>query len=180
MTFLPGRFREAMNYYDLTKTESAIYISADYLVILMYIVLVLLALRNIWAILVKQKEYKNLPIFAFYAFSIIALSLRLIYLIGYWTGNPIFRNIDWVQQGAKLCVGVVQDWITLELAIRIHHAKGYSDISEAAKSKLRYISGVLFATITMVFVALSITVIVSASKHRNSGFAFKFNMCFVN
>ena len=105
------------------------YVLATYLVVAMYSFLTVLALRNSWFILYKQGEYKNTPILAFYAFTLIAVSLRPIYLIGSWTNNPILFNIDYVQQAAKLCVGIVQDWITLELAIRIHHVKGYSDIS---------------------------------------------------
>ena len=57
-------------------------------------------------------------------------------------------------------MGVVQDWITLELAIRIHNSKGHSDISEAAKKKLRLARRVLFAVISIAFAAFSVTEIV--------------------
>ena len=86
--------------------------------------MVVLAVRNIYAILVKQREYKNLPILAFYCFSLIAVALRPVYLALYWIQIPIIWNIDWVQQAAKLCVGIVQDWITFELAVRIRNTKG--------------------------------------------------------
>ena len=79
-----------------------------------------LALRNIYAILFKQKEYKNLPILVFYAYALVAVSLRLVCIIWQWAGITSLLNVDTVQQGAKLCVGIVQDWITLDLAIRIH------------------------------------------------------------
>ena len=59
----------------------------------------------------------------FYVFALIAVSLRPIFIIWWWTGNPTIGNIDVIQMAAKFCVGVVQDWITLELAIRIHEAK---------------------------------------------------------
>ena len=72
-------------------------------------------------------------------------------------------------------MGTVQDRITLELAIRIRNAKGDSDISEAAKRKLRRTSGVLILIITLFFVTFAITVIVSARKQGNDGFAFKEN-----
>ena len=62
----------------------------------MYGLLVLLALRNIWVILVRQHEYKNIPILAFYAFSLVAISLRPIQMLGYWNHPLIFTNIDWV------------------------------------------------------------------------------------
>ena len=83
----------------------------------------MLALRNIWVIIVKQQEYKNLPILMFYLFALIAVTLRPIFLIWYYTFKQTLFNLDFVQQLAKLCVGVVQDWITLELAIRIHKTK---------------------------------------------------------
>ena len=73
-------------------------------------------------------------------------------------------NLRLVQQVAKLCVGVVQDWITLELAIRIRNAKGYSDISEAAKKQLCKTSGVLIAILALTFVIFVVTGIVSAHK----------------
>ena len=98
----------------------------------------MLLLRNSWVVVLKQKEYKNLPILMFYAYALIAVTLRQVLIIWWWSPDPIMSNIDYVQQVAKLCVGVVQDWITLELAIRIHNAKGYSDISEAGKKKLRF------------------------------------------
>ena len=67
------------------------------------------------------------PIPAFYSFAVIALALRPIYMIGAWAPFPnyvIYYNLDWVQQGAKLCVGLVQDWVTLELSVRIRTDNG--------------------------------------------------------
>ena len=68
---------------------------------------------------------------------------------------------------AKLCVGIVQDWITLELAIRIRYAKGTSDISAAAKAKLRLISKVLFAILALVILAFSVATMVTARMEEN-------------
>ena len=85
-----------------------------------------------------------------------------------------------MQQGAKLCVGIVQDWITFELAIRIHNARGYSDISEAAKKKLRFAFAILFTILILAFLAYSLIVIISARKEENIGFAFfSIDECFV-
>ena len=75
---------------------------------------------------------------------------------------------------------MVQDWITLELAIRIRNAKGYSDISEAAKKKLRRMSGMLIIITTLSFVTFAVTVIVSAHKQGNHGYSFYDNKPFVN
>ena len=81
-------------------------------------------------------------------------------------------NMNLIQEAAKFCVGVVQDWITLELAIRIHNSKGYSDISAIAIKKLRLYRKLLFSFITLAFVAFSVTVIVSAHIEGNYGWAF--------
>ena len=58
--------------------------TGDYMVIITYVLLVIICLRNIWVILIQQKEYQNLPIPTFYAFAIIAVTLRPIYIIWYW------------------------------------------------------------------------------------------------
>ena len=63
---------------------------------------------------------------------------------------------------AKLCVGVIQDWITCQLAIRIHLTKDSSDISEKAKKRLDCSSKVLFGVLSLVLGAFTITVIVLA------------------
>ena len=130
MAFLPGIDAYA-DKHNWDRTKKISYISLDYLLIGLYAMLVLLALRNIWIIIVKQKEYRNLPILMFYAFALIAVTLRVVYLVWQWTVSPIYwNNLDDVQQASKLCVGVVQDWITLELAIRVRNSKGHSDISD--------------------------------------------------
>ena len=66
------------------------------MVIATYILLVVLALRNIWSILIKQREYKNLPILAFYSYALLAVTLRPIMIIWYWTYNPVIVNLDYV------------------------------------------------------------------------------------
>ena len=105
--------------------------------------------------------------------------MRLPFLIGYWTDIASVANLDYAQQVAKLCIGVVQNWITIELAIRIRNAKGYSDISEAAKKKLRTTSGVLIVIIALTFVSFTATVIVSAHKQEHEGYAFHDSFCSV-
>ena len=74
---------------------------------------------------------------------------------------------------------MVQDWITLELAIRIRNSRGYSDISEAAKKKLRRTSGVLIVILALTFVTWTVTVIVSAHEQGHEGYAFPGKDCFV-
>ena len=150
--------------------------SVSYVDIAVYGFLLLLALRNIWVIVVRQKEYKNLPILMFYAFSLIAIGLRLFDILWYWTSSPKLGNINLVQQTAKICVGVVQDWITLELAIRIRHSE---DIAEKAKKRLRFASLLVFALITLAFLGFSVATIVSAKDKENDGSAFYNHICLV-
>ena len=107
MPFIPDDFDEIVSMLNWSRSQKIAYTTLWYLILAIYGSLILLALRNIWAILLKQREYKNLPILAYYAFALIAVSLRLVYVIGYWTGAPVLLSIDWVQQGAKLGVGIV-------------------------------------------------------------------------
>ena len=108
------------------------------------------------------RQYKMLPIPAFYIFAVVALSLRPVYIIGQWTGDRTYDNIDKVQQGTKLCVGIIQDWITLELAIRIHASKGEHDISLNGLNRLKAIFKIVLLVLTVGWIAFMITVIVSA------------------
>ena len=169
MAFLPGSFSGYVDYYEWTHGQAIALMTADYMVIITYGFLVILCLRNVWVILIRQKEYQNLPILTFYAFAIIAVTLRPIYIIWYWDVNlqGVMTNMTLIQEAAKFFVGVVQDWITLELAIRIRNAKGYSDISAIAIRKLRLCRKLLFSFITLAFVAFSVTVIVSAHLEGN-------------
>ena len=152
----------------------------DYLLMATYGFLVVLVLRNILQILVRQKEFKNVPILAFYSYTLLAVNLRLINVICGWTSNPVIVNIDKVQQGAKICVGITQDWITFELAIRIHIAKGNSDISSKAKRKLRLASALLFVIITLAFSAYAVIVKISAEQQGHYGIAFFDDGCLVS
>ena len=69
-------------------------------------------------------------------------------------------------------MGLVQDWITFELAVRIRNAKGYTDISEAGKKKLRFASILLFAFLILGLIVYSIVLIASAHTEENHGWAF--------
>ena len=122
MAYLPGFDQEFVNLRGWSQEETIVFLLVVYLVIGTYIFLICLALRNIWVIIVRQQEYKNTPILMFYLFALIAVTIRPINVIWAYTLDPTIWNLDYIQQGAKLSVGVVQDWITLELAIRIHNS----------------------------------------------------------
>ena len=173
MAFLPGYFEEVANYYGWTHTQKIVSLAIDYLVIGTYGILVVLGLRNIYEILFKQKEYKNLPILMFYIYAMVAVIIRFFTVLFLWEFSSFINCIDLVQQAAKLSVGVVQDWITLELAIRIHHSKVNTEISEAGQKKLRIARSVLFAILTIFFVAFSLYVFISEDLDRDNEKAIK-------
>ena len=87
--------------------------------------------------------------------------------------------MDYVQQVAKLCVGMVQDWITFELALGIHYVNGNSFLSDAARAKMRRISQVLFSVLAIALLAFAIATIVTAHEEGNHGVAFMDNLCLV-
>ena len=123
MAYLPGFDQEFVDLRGWSQEEKIVFLLVVYLVIGTYIFLVGFALRNIWVIIVRQQEYKNTPILMFYLFALIAVTIRPINVIWAYKLDPTIWNLDYIQQGAKLSVGVVQDWITLELAIRIHNSQ---------------------------------------------------------
>ena len=118
-------------------------------------------------ILVKQREFKNIPILVFYIYALLAVSLRLITIFEFWTRLYSYFDIDLLQQATKLCVGIVQDWITLELAVRIRNAKGHSNISEAGKKKLRLVSCLIFSVTALAFLAYAVSMIVYLKNTTN-------------
>ena len=126
MAYLPGLTHDQMiESRGWSQAELVSFLSALYLLIGVYGILIMIALRNILVVIVKQKEYKNLPILMFYLFALIAVTLREVKIIWQYKSNPYINyTLDLVQQFTKLGIGLVQDWITLELAIRIHCTKG--------------------------------------------------------
>ena len=91
------------------------------MLVAVYSFLIVLALVNIWQILIKQGKYKTLPLLFFYIYSIIAIALRLICLV-WMFGRGVFENVlDDIYVGAKLCVGFVQAWIIFEIALRVRN-----------------------------------------------------------
>ena len=74
-------------------------------------------------------------------------------------------------------MGIIQDWITLELAIRIHISKGEHDISDHGLNRLKAIFKVVLLVLTVGLIAFIITVIVSAHQPDHDGRAFIENEC---
>ena len=141
--------------------------TVNYIDIALYALMFLLAIHNIWLIFIVQKKYKNYSLMAFYIFAIITTLTRECYLVLFFHDSPINWNLDLVWQASKLCVGIVQDWITLELAIRVRNSKGYSNISPQKKKILRRISCVLFIFTGAILLAFSAAVIATARNPAN-------------
>ena len=155
-------------------------ITFTYVDLALYGILLLFALRNIWVVVIQHKEYKTLTTAAFYTFAMVALPLRLAYIIGIWTDDPsIYKNIDLVQQGALLCIGIVQDWVTVELNIRVNNYNAEFDAPDFAIRKLHAISKIIFLVLIVSLSAYSITVIVIAHQPGNDGIAYSENTSFV-
>ena len=73
-----------------------------------------------------------MPLLFFYIFASIALILRLIAMIGYFsmfTDHPTFFQLLEIATVAKLFVGLIQSWMILKIALRIRKS-----LSEEAKS----------------------------------------------
>ena len=80
--YLPGFKQKYVEKLGWSRAELVSYLFLDYTVIALYALLLALAFRNVWFILVKQREYRNLPILMFYIFALIAMTLRLVFLLG--------------------------------------------------------------------------------------------------
>ena len=153
---------------------------ADYSVIVVFAGINLLSLYNIWSILYKQKEYKNLPILVFYVFTQIALTLRMIYTIFFWMQNVSFlSNLGFVYQFSKICVGVAQDWITVELAFRIRNSRSHTTMPEWTKRRLIKAQYILFAITFFLYTCYVTAVLVTSRLDGNNGIAFERNLALV-
>lgn len=76
---LPG-FASVSPYFE-SQAQMVTYLCLHYLTILVYASVFALTCNNVWRILIKQREYKNLPILFFYVFALIAVPLRMLALI---------------------------------------------------------------------------------------------------
>ena len=174
MALLPGYF-EAYTI-DWSIGEKIAYVCLDYLVIGLFIALLALNLHNIWSIVVGQREYKNLPILLFYVFALIAILLRMVWLLTFWIQNDaMLNNIGFTYQMTKLCVGITQDWITFELAIRIRNSKGHTNISPQTKKRLKVAKNILFGLTLLIYVCYVSGLIVSSTFKKNDNMAFHTN-----
>ena len=178
MKFLPKHFETTAEKWGWSRSQSISMIALSYADVAIYGLLLLLALRNVWVVVPQHyKELKMLPSIAFYSFAVLALSLRPLFIIGKWTDDiTIYVSMDYVQQGAKLCVGLVQDWITFELAVRMHISNSEHGFSPAHKDRLHAIFRIVYVVLALALIAWIVIVIVSAHL-SDDGLAFSENDC---
>ena len=58
---------------------------------------------------------------AFYIFAYMAISFRLIVLIFHYVDSSGFYIIDTVQPGAKICAGLLQVWMIVEITLHLRN-----------------------------------------------------------
>ena len=79
-----------------------------YILIVLYTFLLVLTIVNIWKILIRQRRYKTLPLLAFYFFTLLTISFRLIYIVMEWSMQIIFTMyINDCYLVTKLSVGLI-------------------------------------------------------------------------
>ena len=95
--------------------------TVHWLLILFYTILVGLVTHNIVVILIMQGRWKSLPILLFYIWSFIAILIREIMSIyGLPTAeSTLFLIINYLQPIAKLCAGLTQACMIIQMAVEI-------------------------------------------------------------
>ena len=117
---LPGLSRESAEEYGFSGSQFVIYAIEHYILIGLYSFLLVLALVNIWTILIKQGRYKTLPLLFFYIFAFLSIFLRLILIIMAWSKFTSFGYyINDFYLVTKLSVGLIQSWMIFEIALRV-------------------------------------------------------------
>ena len=106
-----------------TETQSEVVILLMYLSVILYILMLAMTGHNIWVFLIKQKRYKTTgPLVLFYFLAVLIGLLRFYFSLFYFAVLIDFNVIVILLEPIlKIFLGVVQCWITVELAIRIQY-----------------------------------------------------------
>lgn len=83
------------------------YLVIHYIDISLYAFLTLLVLSNFWKIIIRHKMYEKRSFVYLYAFSVVCILLRLIFLIIFWYQSAWVSFLGDLQSDAKLCVGLI-------------------------------------------------------------------------
>ena len=107
--------------YLITDAQAYTLAVSSYLLSIIYVLLLMLNIRNIWFILMKQERYKVIPLTAFYMITTLLCIFRIfsvIYVLEWWINMNIVGLLG--PAILKLASGVIQVWITIELTMKIH------------------------------------------------------------
>ena len=104
----------------MTEDQLDILVFVIYLFTVLYIIELVLALYNIWTFLIKQGNYKTVPLLLFYILTVWLIMMRIYYSVWYfnvWINSEIvvaeYKNV------LKINLGLVQCWLLYELSLRI-------------------------------------------------------------
>ena len=99
-----------------------------YLILFMSILVILI--RNVWCILIRQSKWRSIPLLYFYIMSFITVVARIIACICAPDLNSEFQIIDsFTASFAKMCSGMSQCWITLTIALRLRLLNKYESLN---------------------------------------------------
>ena len=105
------------------ETQEEVVCLLMYLSVILYILMLAMTGHNVWVFLIKQKRYKTTgPLVLFYFLAVLIGLLRFYFSLFYFAVLIEFNMIVILLEPIlKLFLGVVQCWITVELAIRIQY-----------------------------------------------------------
>ena len=105
----------------MTTAELRFVIFFVYMEILLFTVILIFVLSNIWQILIVQKRWKTAPLLIFYVFAFVTLTERILNsLLTYELDTPkwvVFTKINCPT--TKLAIGLIQIWMVAELALKM-------------------------------------------------------------
>lgn len=105
------------------ETQEEVVCLLMYLSVILYILMLAMTGHNVWVFLIKQKRYKTTgPLVLFYFLAVLIGLLRFYFSLFYFAVLIEFNMIVILLEPIlKIFLGVVQCWITVELAIRIQY-----------------------------------------------------------
>ena len=111
------------NAENWNETQEEVVCLLMYLSVILYILMLAMTGHNVWVFLIKQKRYKTTgPLVLFYFLAVLIGLLRFYFSLFYFAVLIEFNMIVILLQPIlKIFLGVVQCWITVELAIRIQY-----------------------------------------------------------
>ena len=114
-------FFDWFRYQHFSEREYIIVLTVHFIVLITYTVVIILALMNIWQILIKLQKWRTISLLFFYIFTILCILIRFLNLISYGIDHDrqMALILFTLQPIAKICVGLIQCWMIFELSIRI-------------------------------------------------------------